>query len=187
MENAGVSYLIHYLDDYLTMGPPRSAVCQENLDIFISLCAELGVPLAAEKLEGPSTSLSFLGILLDTKRMEIRLPVDKLARIKQLLTTWLPKKKATKRQILSLVGTLHHATKVVRPGRAFVARMYSTAAKLRKMHFITRLNKSFRSDLLWWHTFLQAWNGFSILRHPAISNPDICAQTDREHGVVQQC
>ena len=22
MENAGVSYLIHYLDDYLTMGPP---------------------------------------------------------------------------------------------------------------------------------------------------------------------
>ena len=178
MENAGVSYLIHYLDDYLTMGPPRSTVCQENLDIFISLCAELGVPLAAEKLEGPSTSLSFLGILLDTECMEIRLPVDKLARIKQLLTTWPPKKKATKRQILSLVGTLHHATKVVRPGRAFVARMYSTAAKLRKMHFITRLNKSFRSDLLWWHTFLQAWNGFSILRHPAISNPDISAQTD---------
>ena len=81
MENAGVSYLTHYLDDYLTMGPPRLTVCQENLDIFISLCAELGVPLAAEKLEGPSTSLSFLGILLDTECMEIRLPVDKLARI----------------------------------------------------------------------------------------------------------
>ena len=160
------------------MGPPQSIVCQQNLNIFISLCAELGVPLAAEKLEGPSASLCFLGIILDTEHMEIRLPADKLARIKQLLMTWLPRKKATKRQILSLVGTLQHATKVVRPGRAFVARMYSTAAKLRKMHFITRLNKSFRSDLIWWHTFLQAWNGFSILRHPATSHPDIYAQTD---------
>ena len=178
MEDAGVSYLIHYLDDYLTMGPPQSTVCQQNLNIFISLCSELGVPLAAEKLEGPSTSLSFLGIILDTERMEIRLPEDKVARIKQLLTTWLLKRKATKRQIVSLVGTLHHATKVVRPGRAFVARMYSTAAKLRKMHFISRLNISFRSDVLWWHTFLQAWNGFSILRHPAISHPEFWAQTD---------
>ncbi|XP_065908270.1 uncharacterized protein [Dysidea avara] len=26
-ENEGVSYLIHYLDDYLTMGPPGSTVC----------------------------------------------------------------------------------------------------------------------------------------------------------------
>jgi len=78
MENAGVSYLIHCLDDYLTMGPLESTRCQQNLDIFLSLCAELGVPLAAEKLEGPMTSLSFLGIILDTKHMEIRLPTDKV-------------------------------------------------------------------------------------------------------------
>ena len=178
-QNAGVSYLIHYLDDYLTMGPPASAICQRNLDIFISLCADLGVPLASEKLEGPSTSLSFLGIILDTDRMEIRLPSDKLIRMKALLQTWIPRKKASKREILSLVGTLQHATKVIRPGRAFVARMYSTAAKLRKMHFITRLNVAFRSDLLWWHTFLQSWNGLNILCHPAFpANPDFLANTD---------
>jgi len=53
--------------------------------------------------------------------------------------------------------------------------MYSTAAK---MHFITRLNTSFRSDLLWWNIFLQAWNGFSILRYPAVSHSDVWVQTD---------
>ena len=96
-----------------------------------------------------------------------------------MLKTWLPKKKATKRQILSLVGTLQHASKVVRPGRTFVSRMYATAAKLRKMHYITRLNTAFRSDLFWWHIFLQSWNGLSILRHPALSMPpDLAAQTD---------
>jgi len=53
-----------------------------------------------------------------------------------------------KKEILSLVGLLQHATKVVRPGRTFVARMYTTAAKLQKMHFITRLNREFHSDVI---------------------------------------
>ena len=131
-QKAGVSYLIHYLDDYLTVGPPLYQVCQNNADIFTSLCKDLGVPLATDKLEGPSTSLSFLGIILDTHYMEIRLPSDKLSRMQDMLKSWLSKKKATKREILSLVETLQHATKVVRPGRTFVSRMYSTAAKLKK-------------------------------------------------------
>ena len=178
-QNAGVSYLIHYLDDYLTMGPPASSVCQNNVNTFLSLCAELGVPLATDKLEGPSTTLSFLGIILDTHQMEIRLPSNKLIRMLELLTTWLPRRKARKREILSLVGTLQHATKVVRPGRSFVSRMYATAAKLREMHYITRLNKAFQSDLYWWYIFLQSWNGLSILRHPSVpSHPNFCSQTD---------
>ena len=175
-QNTGVSYLIHYLDDYLTMRPPASTVCQNNLNIFLSLCAELGVPLATDKLEGPSTSLSFLGIIIDTNLMEIRLPSNKLIRMQELLTTWLPRKKATKREILSLVGTLQHATKVVWPGRTFVSKMYTSAAKLREMHYIIRLNKAFQSDLFWWYLFLQSWNGFSILRHLSVtSHPDFCA------------
>lgn len=49
-----------------------------------------------------------------------------------------------KEEILSLVGLLQHTTKVVRPGRTFVARIYTTAAKLQKLHFVTRLNKEFQ-------------------------------------------
>ena len=143
------------------------------------IVAELGVPLATNKLEGPSTSLSFLGIILDTNRMEIRLPPNKVIRMQELLTTWLPRKKARKREILSLVGTLQHATKVVQPGRTFVSRMYASAAKLCEIHYITRLNKAFKSNLFWWYAFLQSWNGFSILRHPSVSShPDFCVQTD---------
>ena len=54
--------------------------------------------------------------------------------------------------------------------------MYSTVAKSCEMHFIIRLNRSFRSDLLWWHTFLQYWNGLSILRHPAVMHPNFYAR-----------
>ena len=179
LQQQGVTPLLHYLDDFLTITPPASSACQHNLDIIKQTCQILGVPLAWEKVEGPTTALTFLGIVLDTSRMEARLPEEKLTRLQSTVAEWMGKRKATKREILSLVGQLQHAAKVVRAGRTFVARMYSLASKLKELHFYTRLNASFRSDLCWWHSFLSSWNGFSLLRW---SNPDssfdISIQTD---------
>ena len=175
----GASFLLHYLDDFLTIGPPNSDICKTNLNIITRTCEELGVPLALEKIEGPATSLPFLGIILDSHKMEARLPLDKLMRIRNELTSWQGKKKATKRQILSLVGSLHHAAKVVYYGRAFVSRMYATAAKVKELDYFTRLNMDFRSDLLWWHTFITTWNGHSLLRWHTLQHPITTAiQTD---------
>lgn len=174
----GVSFLLHYLDDFLTTGAPGSPECQQNLNIIIQVCQLLGIPLAIEKVSGPATILDFLGILLDTVKLEARLPEGKLARVRDTITEWLNKKKATKREILSLVGLLQHAAKVVRPGRSFVSRMYSTAARVPELDYYTRLNREFRSDLYWWHTFLQKWNGVSLLRSTGSQLPDIVIQTD---------
>ena len=60
---------------------------------FVSLCAKLEVLLVTYKLEGFSTSLSFLGIIytLTTERY-VRLPSDKLATIQELMTSGLPRK-----------------------------------------------------------------------------------------------
>jgi len=111
--------------------------------------------------------------------MEAHLPDDKLARIQGLLGTWLDKKKATKREILSLVGLLQHAAKIVRCGRSFVSRMYATAAKLQELEHFTHLNKDIRFDLSWWHTFLAEWNGISLLCYSSPSTKhDCCIQTD---------
>ena len=175
----GVTPLLHYLDDFLTLGPPQSDACHHNLNTLIHLCHRLGVPLALEKVEGPTTCLPFLGIILDSEHMEVRLPDDKLARIQGLLATWLDKKKATKREILSLVGLLQHAAKVVRCGRSFVSRIYATAAKVQELEYFTRLNSEFRSDLSWWHTFLAEWNGISLLRYTSPpTKHDFCIKTD---------
>ena len=45
--------------------------------------------------------------------MEACLPLEKLDRMRETVALWLPKKKAAKRDILSLVGLLQHATKIV--------------------------------------------------------------------------
>ena len=69
--------------------------------------------------------------------------------------------------------------KVVRPGRTFVSRMYSVAAKVKELDYFTRLNRCFRSDLYWWHFFLSDWNGISFLQLATSGvRPDLFIQTD---------
>ena len=148
------------------------------MHIFTEVCERLGVPLALEKVEGPSISLTFLGITLDTSWMEIRLPDEKLLRIRNEILNWLPKKNATKGEILFLVGLLQHASKVVRCGRTFVTWMYQAAAKVKELSFFTHLTKEFRSDLFWWHFFLASWNGLSLLHSSNFRQTDCCIQTD---------
>ena len=84
--------------------------------------------------------------------------------------------KATKCEILSLVGLLQHAVKVVRCGRSFVSRMYATAAKVQELEYFTWINSKICSDLSWWHTFPA---GISLLRYTSpLTKHDFCIQTD---------
>ena len=57
----GVKYICHYLDDFITVGSPGSMECAANLAVTLSTCAWLGVPIAADKSEGPSTCITFRG------------------------------------------------------------------------------------------------------------------------------
>ena len=72
---------LHYLDDFLFIGEPESRECADALRTAEEVCAWLGIPLAWEKLEGPACVLGFLGVELDTNRMELRLPREKLDRL----------------------------------------------------------------------------------------------------------
>ena len=68
--------------------------------------------------------------------------------------TWLKKRDTKKRISLSLVGLLHHATKVVKPDRTFVSQKNATAARAKKLSQRTTLTAEFKSDLHWWHLFV---------------------------------
>ncbi|KAM4023529.1 uncharacterized protein ACNLHF_028199 [Anomaloglossus baeobatrachus] len=57
---SGLSALVHYLDDFLCVGPADSAQCAGILATVEWVADRFGVPLAPEKTVGPTTSLSFL-------------------------------------------------------------------------------------------------------------------------------
>ena len=57
--------LLHYLDDYFTLGPPNSDICASRLKAIDQAATEIGIPLSPEKCVGPTTCLIFLFISTD--------------------------------------------------------------------------------------------------------------------------
>ena len=178
LRQRGISSCVHYIDDFLTVGAGASEECQHNLGLITTLCEELGVPLASDKVEGPLTTITFLGIEIDTKRMELRLPQAKLDRLKDLIATWVERKAGKKRDILSLIGQLAHACKVVTPGRTFLRRLIDLASSRSNLDHWIRIDRPFKSDLFWWHIFLDKWNGTSLLYTHTDTPADIDLFTD---------
>ena len=93
----GVQKGVHYLDNFLFLGSPNSEAGERNRSVALETCEKLGVPVAVQKLEGPSTCLTFLGLELDTEAQKIWLSEEKLERVRGLIRLWQARKKCTKR------------------------------------------------------------------------------------------
>ena len=103
----------HYLDDYFFVTSTK-VLSQANLKSAINLCEYLGVPLAVNKMVGPSTLVTYLGIQIDSASLTISLPENKLIKLVNMLAAWDAKSTCTKWGLLSLVGSLSFVCKVVK-------------------------------------------------------------------------
>ena len=168
----GVHFIYHYLDDYIILGAPGTMECHLSMHKLVECCKHLGVPLAREKSEGPTSCLTFLGIEVDTEQMQLRLPAEKLQRVRSLIKEFLGIPSALKGDLESLLGLLQHASRVVKPGRSFVRRLIEAMAPIKKKSHYVRMNVDVRSDLVWWDQFLVEWNGVGV-----IPNQDIPVAT----------
>ena len=162
-----IPLLIHYLDDFLFFIPPFDPRPQALLSAVLSALQALGVPVAQDKIEGPSTTITFLGIVIDTCRFELRLPGPKLVHIRQLVQAWHSRRSGRYKEFEFLLGHLSHAATVIREGRIFLRHLFSlvAVARSRRRHFI-HLDAMARADLLWWSCFLHSWNGMSFIPQP---------------------
>ena len=161
LHERGLQTALHYLDDFLLLGPPSHPQCQQSLALTLILCEELGFPVTSEKTEGPATTLTFLGIEIDTVQSQIRLPQDKLDRLKSTIALWMrqtdqltPRGSGKKRELPSLIGLLTHAASVVRPRREFLRSLIDAAdaaAAVQGLDHWVHLNSDACADLAWWH------------------------------------
>ena len=74
----GIQNHIQYLNDFLLMGAPYTEEATMALSTALNVLDHLGFPVAMHKAEGPSHCITFLGIISDTKALELRLPADKV-------------------------------------------------------------------------------------------------------------
>ena len=172
-----IRMIIHYLDDFFLCNASRSA-CQSDVANLMDLFAYLGVPLAPDKVCGPSRMLTFLGIEIDSVQQLARLPADKMRDLLTLIDAWGDKTRCTKRELLSLIGHLSFAAKVVKPGRLFLRRLIQASTTVSHLHHRIHLSTDMRHDIGWWRSFLPTWNGVSYFQDPPVSSDDIHLFTD---------
>ena len=165
------------MDDFILVAESLHLALQQK-DILLAIFEKLNIPIEVSKLEGPSSCLTFLGIEVDTVSLQLRLPKDKLANLKETLSYSVQRRTISKKDLQRLTGLLQFATKVVRPGRPFLRRLYAMQdIGSHPNHFI-RLNIPARADIMWWYIFMEEWNGVSLLWDLGLQVPNVQVYTD---------
>ena len=82
-----------------------------------------------------------------------------LAELNQLY--W--RRRCLKRELLSLIGKLSFACKVLPSGRIFLHRLIELSTFVEKLHHHLPLMQEAKCDMKWWLDFLPQWPGKSLI------------------------
>ena len=165
---------VNYLDDFAGAGDANSAgPAFEYLGILLAHC---GFEESRKKPPhpAPTTRMVFLGVIIDSVKSTLEVSEERLRELESLLSQWLTKSYASKKEVQSLIGKLNFVATCVRPSRVFLSRMLNF---LRQMeHDKCPISSEFQKDVFWWLTFLRVYNGVSMIPWQEWSLPDeVCA------------
>ncbi|CAC5375572.1 unnamed protein product [Mytilus coruscus] len=154
--NYGLRHVLHLLDDFLLINNPYVDATR-YMNTMLYVFNSLKIPLSAHKTVGPSTSLEYLGIILDSMHMIAKLPDEKLVRIKDILYSYLYRRSCTKHEMLSLLGHLNYACKVIIPGRSFVSYLLTLAHSVKELNHHVTITKKESSSFDKWIDIATVW------------------------------
>ena len=166
---AGVR-LIRYLDDFLIIGKMKPEAegaymkmksLLEGLGFIVN--AEKSLPIATQKIE-------FLGFIIDSARMDISLPVQKMKEILSECRHLLRDKVTTIHKLARLVGMLVATNLAVPPAllhyRALQALKIDALHRHHSYESVVILNHQSTLDLTWWIDHLTRQNSSPIVQSP---------------------
>ena len=158
MAEKGDTAIVCYLDDFLVVGNTKDQ-CQQIMTRLMTLLRELGFAINYNKVVGPTTCLTFLGIEINTNTFTLSLPPEKLSALQDELLTTANRRSISKRAPQSLAGKLNWAAQVVYGGWPHRRRIIDRINTLRLPHHKTRITTCMSADLDWWIRFMAVFNG----------------------------
>ena len=175
LNKCSISFVCHILDDFLIVelpcpNPPLDSLCQASLSSMILTFKTLNIPISASKTKGPSQIIQFMGIILDSGKMEVRVPMDKVEWIKGALSNFQSRRSTTLQEFQSLIGTLNFACKVIAPWHPFLQRIIHLTRGVKKPHHHIKLTTGFYKDIEMWKMFINQWNGIGLFPSPLWKN-----------------
>ena len=168
---------VNYLDDFM-FGSMAKSIGTKDLSKFLGMCQDIGIPIAQKKTFYPDTTMTFLGLEIDTINNQVRLPADKLNRCIEEIQELVKSKSTRLRKLQSIIGLLNFACQVILPGRAFLRRLIDLTIGKEAPHHWIKIS-SVTEDLLVWLNFLAEHNGIVMfVDERVISNHDVQLYTD---------
>ena len=181
----------HILDDFIFVGPPDSFECMRGLQSFIQLAKFVGIPLKQEKTVLPTTCAIVHGIEIDTLTMTARIPKDKIIKAQALITNIKESSWVKLREVQKITGLLNFCCKCIRPGRAFLRRMWdltSVSDNIQRKNHLVKLTACAKQDLNAWLIFLTQFNGVCLISNSVFPQATLDLYTDASktvgHGAV---
>eukprot|EP00029_Vermamoeba_vermiformis_P001978 TRINITY_DN1224_c0_g2_i2.p2 TRINITY_DN1224_c0_g2~~TRINITY_DN1224_c0_g2_i2.p2 ORF type:complete len:659 (+),score=31.17 TRINITY_DN1224_c0_g2_i2:837-2813(+) len=159
--------LAFYIDDIIILAA-SAAECRQQALMLVELLRSLGFEVNEAKcILEPSQKCEFLGFLLDTRQMMVKVPKDKLNKIRKLAAKLRADRKCTVRVLASFIGKLvsvMQAIGVVRLHCRGLHKCKSAALALHKdWDGDVLLTPRALGELKWWEHEVSHWNGKTIL------------------------
>ncbi len=141
------AYLQYYLDDFLGIFSPNHSleIVQKALDWMLALGQQLSLHFQPAKVDGPSTVIEFLRLILDSIKMEAQLPDIKLVYLQELLQSWMSHHSCSFHDLNKLTGYLQFCSQVIPMSRAFIQAMHDFSSS-----FFFAICSPLRPSLCWW-------------------------------------
>ena len=130
-----------------------TAVGNHYVEQFLGICTEIYFSVAMDKTEWAMTIIVFLGMLLDTKRQVVAVPIEKRNKVLLLLNAMMKSKSTTVLKLQQLTGLLNNLEPTIFSGRAHTRSFYSRTKGLKQYHHV-RVDQDLKEDSEVWMTFL---------------------------------
>ena len=170
--------IVIYLDDILIIASSRNE-CIQHLNITIALLTSLGFIINEEKsCLVPSREILFLGFILDSRSMTVKIAANKCNDIIAKCNALLVSDRSSIRQVSSTIGLLKSVSRAVLQTNLFCRHLQAAQiralAKDNDFNAMMTLSVLPREELSTWVRSINIWNGRPILPPPV----DFVMQTD---------
>ena len=160
-----------YIDDILIMAASEEE-CKKHTALLVSWLRSLGLSISWEKSElTPAQLRLFLGVLVDSLRMQFRLPQKKvdacMTAARQALADAKAGRPCKQKDLQRLIGRLQSVSDCILPTRMHLNALHEALTRSRLSPTgKTVLCELAHDDLLWWRHNLPAFNGRGVRPPP---------------------
>ena len=163
--------LVIYMDDMLLMADSKQKLT-EHVQCTVFLLENLGFIMNSKKsILQPMKEIEFLGMIVSSLSMDLKLPGEKIRKIRLEARRLLHSKQPSAQLLSQLLGKLNATSPALQMAPLFcrslqICLKQALSDSQQNYQAAVQLSPQALEDLQWWELHLSSWNGRSLITQP---------------------